>query len=264
MLNARCLTAPGMSELKSKKRKLKGQRHLKPAVGQLEDVKPPHRRTSCSIPLRKINPRWMGRPVIVAATGPGLTPEVVKICQASRLSTIAVNDAYRLMPWADMLYACDDMWWRHHDGCPDFAGEKWSSHGAIGSKRHNDKSKAAALYGLNLVAGRDEIGFSLDPHVIHYGSNSGFQAVNIALLAGGNPIILVGFNMQAVGKRRHFFGDHPAGLRNTADYRNFVRHYVHAAKRLSPDIKILNATPDSALTCFPKVDLHDAIAAARA
>jgi hypothetical protein len=165
------------------------------------------------------------------------------------------------MPWADMLYACDEMWWRHHGGCPDFAGEKWSSHGL---KKHNDKVNAAERYGLNLVAGHDEIGFSLDPDVIHYGSNSGFQALNIAILTGGNPIILVGFNMQSVGRQRHFFGNHPAGLRNTADYRNFARHFERAARRLPADIRIWNATPDSALTCFPKVELNDAIAAASA
>lgn len=165
------------------------------------------------------------------------------------------------MPWADMLYACDELWWRHYKGCPDFAGEKWSSHGAVGSKRHNDKLKVAEEFGLNLVAGQDELGFSLDPEIIHYGSNSGFQALNIAILTGATPIILVGFNMQDVDKQRHFFGNHPAGLRNTGDYRNFARHFARAAKRLPPEIKILNATPNSALTCFPKVELEDAIAA---
>ena len=35
---------------------------------------------------------------------------------------IAVNDAWRLAPWADILYACDGRWWRHHKGVPEFTG----------------------------------------------------------------------------------------------------------------------------------------------
>lgn len=166
------------------------------------------------------------------------------------------------MPWADMLYACDAMWWLYYKGCSDFIGEKWSSHGVVKSKKHNDKTDIYQRFGLKLVAGQDEIGFSLDPEIIHYGSNSGFQALNLAILMGADPIILVGFNMQEVGRQRHFFGDHPTGLRNTANYQNFIKHYDRAAKRLPDSVHIWNATPNSALKCFPKIDLEDALAAA--
>jgi hypothetical protein len=36
-----------------------------------------------------------------------------------------VNDAYRRMPYARALYAADAQWWTLHNGCPEFAGEKW-------------------------------------------------------------------------------------------------------------------------------------------
>jgi hypothetical protein len=190
----------------------------------------------------------------VAASGPSLTEEV-----AARLegcNVIAVNDAYRLLPFAQMLYACDSAWWSVHNGCPGFKGEKWSSHGAAGRVRHNDKSAAAAKYGLKLVAGQDGVGFSFEPDVIHYGSNSGFQAVNLALLMGARRIILVGFDMHGT----HFFGRHPAGLRNTTSHKNFIRAFERAAKLLPPEIEILNATPGSALRCYPMMDLNDALA----
>jgi uncharacterized phiE125 gp8 family phage protein len=61
------------------------------------------------------------------------------------------------------------------------------------------------------------------------------------------------------GNGRHFFGDHPAGLRNSGTYANFIRAFARAAKKLPPHIEILNATPGSALTCFPMVTLHDAL-----
>jgi hypothetical protein len=194
---------------------------------------------------------------LVAATGPSLTPEVAASVKGCNI--VAVNDAWRLLPFAQVLYACDASWWTVHKGASGFAGERWSSHGAAGRIRHNDKALVAAKYRLNLVEGRDGSTFSTDPGFIHYGSNSGFQAVNLALLMGAIRIVLVGFDMQAVDGRKHFFGDHCAGLRNTSNYRNFIQAFERAAKALPAGLEILNATPGSALRCFPMVDLHDAL-----
>ena len=134
---------------------------------------------------------------------------------------IAVNDAYRLFPDAAVLYACDSEWWDVHGGCPDFAGEKWSSH-SVDAGGHNDKREVAKKYGLKLVEGRDRDGFSFDPACIHYGSNSGFQAVNLAILFGAKRIVLVGFDMRGV--------DRPSGTSSA-----IIRHRcaVTAATRAS-------------------------------
>ena len=157
------------------------------------------------------------------------------------------------------MYACDSKWWDCHQGCADFKGEKWSSHNYDKKRIRDDKSRIQNTYGINLVSGTDGIGFSADPEVIHYGSNSGFQALNLALLFGGDPIILVGFDMRVVEGKRHFFGDHPPGLSNTTTYQNFVAHFDRAMKKSPTAAKILNATPGSALTCFPMVDPYDVL-----
>jgi hypothetical protein len=191
--------------------------------------------------------------VVVAASGPSLTPEVAKAVRGH--PAIAVNDAYRLLPFADVLYACDSSWWLAHKGAMDFKGERWSSHGVAGRVRHNDKSEVGPRFRLNLIEGRDGEGFSTDPSAIHYGSNSGFQAVNMAILWGATRIILVGFDMHGT----HFFGTHPRGLRNTTNFKNFIRAFDRAATRLPAGVEILNATPGSALRCFPMVSLHDAL-----
>lgn len=163
------------------------------------------------------------------------------------------------MPLAAVLYSCDADWWRVHCGCPRFSGERWSSHtvGKIG--QHNDKLATADAFDLNLIEGRDGEGFSFDPSFIHYGSNSGFQAVNLAILFGATRILLVGFDMRAVHGKRHFFGDHPAPLRNTRDYVPFISSFERAAKKVPDHITIINCTPLSALKCFPMMDLQDAL-----
>ncbi len=166
---------------------------------------------------------------------------------------IVVQDAYRLMPWADVLYGCDARWWNAHDGCADFAGEKWSTHSKQSCS--DDKLEVGEKYGLRLIKGAAGAGFSADPSVIHYGDNSGFQALNLAILLGSPYIVLVGFDMRHVSGKSHFFGDHPQGLFQRDEYQSFARKFGKA-----PDgVTIINATPDSALRCYEMMDLEDAL-----
>jgi len=206
--------------------------------------------------LSSIEPRFADQTVVVAGSGPSLTREIAYRCQGA--AAIAVNDAYQLFPDAAVLYACDAEWWEVHGGCPDFAGEKWSSH-SVDTGGHNDKREVAEKYGLKLVEGRDRDGFSFDPACIHYGSNSGFQAINLAILFGAKRVVLVGFDMRVVDRKRHFFGDHPAPLRNDGGYGSFIRTFARAAKSLPDNIQIINATPCSALKCFPIMELQNAL-----
>lgn len=209
--------------------------------------------------LETIEPRWPGGAVIVAATGPSLTPEVAAACRASGWPAIAVNDAHRLLPWADVLYACDGAWWDVHEGVPGFDGERWSTH----DDETNDKRAIAARYSLRCVRGAAGETFSRDPAVLHYGSNSGFQAIGLAILFGARRIVLVGFDMQERGGQRHFFGHHPRPLRNSSDYRAWVRIFRNAARDLAknPDpVDIVNATPGSALDCWPVMTIEEALA----
>lgn len=200
--------------------------------------------------LETLTPRWTS--CVVAGTGPSLTAAVAEQCRGSHV--IAVNDAYRLMPFADVLYACDAAWWTVHRGVPEFTGEKWSSH-----SKGNEKQEAAKRYGLRLVAGKRADGFSTDPSCIHYGGNSGFQAVNLAILWGCTRILLVGFDMKTVRKKRHFFGNHPAPLNNPWRFDSFIQNFAKAAKSLPAGVEILNCTPGSALQCFPMVSLEAAL-----
>lgn len=169
---------------------------------------------------------------------------------------VCVSDAYRRFLNADILYSCDGAWWDAHKGATEFAGERWSSHRGDEKHASDNKLDVAARYGLNLVEGAHEAGFSSNPAVIHYGCNSGFQAVNIALLKGATRIVLVGFDMRTVDGKAHFFGDHPEGLRNNTDFRNFIT----AFRQAGAPVPIVNATPGSALDCYPMIRLEDALA----
>lgn len=160
------------------------------------------------------------------------------------------------MPWADALYGCDLKWWRLHGD--KFSGEKWSTHSANNFDPHMDDKSEAVKWGVNLVRGRAGEGFSFDPGVIHYGSNSGFQAINLAILKGAKTIVLVGFDMRRVEGEAHFFGEHPEGLARCADYGVFLPDFARAAKTLN-GVRVVNTTKNSALTCFEKATFYDEI-----
>lgn len=171
---------------------------------------------------------------------------------------IAVQDAYRRMPWADAMYGCNEDWWDAHNGCPEFMGRKWSSH-QVDKSCVNDKREVARKYHVQLVRGDHGDEFSTDPTFVRYGSNSLFQAINLALLYGATYIVLVGADMRHVDGRSHFFGDHPRGLHNNDDFGRFIKHFERAAKKVPHGVEIVNATPGSALTCWPVMTLDDAI-----
>ena len=216
-------------------------------------MRKPTYETNSVVQLQTISSNW-NCPVVVAATGPSLTPAVALTVRRERwplerCRVVAVNDAYRLLPYADILYACDDRWWRANIADIDqkFHGERWTT---TRGRRGQRQERVAGRRKLNLVGGHTSDTFSNDPAVVHYGSNSGFQAVNLALLKGAAKVILVGFDMRVVNGLRHFFGDHPDPLHNRADYRDFIAPFTRAAK--SCRVPVVNATPDSALDCFPK------------
>lgn len=203
--------------------------------------------------------RWAGRTAIVAATGPSLVPSLCDRVMAAGHPIIAVNDAYKRIPTADILYACDGEWWDHHQGAPGFAGERWSSHCANANEADDDKTAHAVAYGLHLIAGRHIEAFSADPTFINYGDNSGYQAVNLAIVLGATRVLMVGFDMRIVKDKAHFFGDHPAGLRNVNKYQQFMEHFDRAALALPAGVTVINCTPKSALKCFPLMDLAEAL-----
>lgn len=207
-----------------------------------------------------ITRRWPSSTVIVAGTGPSLSKEVADACAPRLYPTIAVNDAYQLFPKADILYACDAKWWDHHDGVKSFTGERWSCH----SSGKDDKLACAERWGLKLVRGSPSKGFSTNQAVIHYGQNSGFQAINLAMLFGAKRVLLVGFDMRNIplprnNLQRHFFGNHHHSLRNS-DPSVFIKNFEQAARLMLPGgPQVINCTPGSALKCFPSMELDKAL-----
>lgn len=194
--------------------------------------------------------QWPGETVFIFASGPSLTAEQ---CEAvrDRGRTIAINTTFRLAPWADVLYACDGLWWDQYieEVRESFKGQLWTL-----------DAEAKRKHGVNRIESRPAPGLGKQKGVIHQGQNSGYQAINLAYQARAKRIILLGFDMKSQGKKKHWHGDHPGRLNHPLPYATWIKAFEKLAADLKAEkVEVLNATPGSALTCFPQVSLDECL-----
>ena len=157
------------------------------------------------------------------------------------------------MPDADYLYACDQKWWQVHidEVRASFRGKLYTQW------RQPDEKAWAEQHGITPINGASSPG--LGRELLHYGSNSGYQAINLAFLMGATRIILLGYDMQKTGGRNHWFGDHPNGLVNGIDT-HLVPNFTPLAEDLKAEgVEVINCTRETALTQFRRAELADVL-----
>lgn len=165
-----------------------------------------------------------------------------------RSRVVAVNESWRLCPWADVLYAHDYDWWNISGGRA-YEGLK-----IAGQKR------AADEFGLRHVrvrSGDDRI-LTEYPGEVGSGGNSGFQAINLAVAFGVTRIALVGFDL-SLARGLHWHGSHARGLRNPTDaatalWRKRLDAAAPTLERLG--VEVINTSPTSTLTAYRKAPLE--------
>lgn len=192
---------------------------------------------------------------MIVASGPSLTVEQCELARQARRDGLAkiivVNNNWSRVPDADVLYAADGDWIKayHNDVRRGFTGECWTQ-----------DHTAAEKYGWRWVEG--EYGDGLGPidGKIHFGANSGFQAIGLARKFGARRILLIGFDMQRGPRDRlHWHPDHPGTLAN-GDPKGWIQHFNTMAPQLAAEgIECINCSAQTALTCFPRADLHEAL-----
>ncbi|MCH8999187.1 MAG: hypothetical protein IID48_13140 [Proteobacteria bacterium] len=197
---------------------------------------------------------WPGSTIACLGGGPSLSRHQVDRLRG-RARVIAVNDAYKLAPWAEVLYACDWRWWLKHGGVPDFAGLKVT---LSNSRGHLD-----AYPDIEIVENTGTEGLERDPRGLRTGRNGGYQAINLAVHLGAKRVLLLGYDMKADARgRTHWFGDHAdwptrAGVFSGVMLPQFAKL---AGELEALGVAVVNCTLDSALDVFAKVPLEQALA----
>lgn len=188
--------------------------------------------------------------VVCLATGPSLTADDVNYVRG-KATVIAVNNAWKLAPWADCLYSSDQAWFPFHKWVPEFTGLK------ITMNVVSDPQGAEAN-GVLMLRYSGDHGVEWNPTALKSAKNSGGAAINLAVHLGATRVLLLGYDM----KGSHFFGRHPHGLRNNEDkqFRLFQRHIDTMVEPLKAHgIEVVNCSRDTALTSFPRHALRDVL-----
>jgi hypothetical protein len=199
-------------------------------------------------------PDWQGETVAIVASGPSAKKAGVELLQG-KVRVIAINESWRLVPWADALYGCDSNWWRLHDGVKFFQGLKISAQEE--SRKLYQEIKIVTITHVR----SDEL--SLDrPGYIGAGGNSGFQSLNLAAQFGASRILLVGYDMR-VDLGEHWHARHPMPLSNPHPNDNLPRWrraIDGVATRLEEvGISVVNCSPVSLLKAYPKMTIKEAL-----
>lgn len=198
---------------------------------------------------------WPGATVVVLGGGASLTSSQVETVQAAHAAgdckAIAINDAYRVAPWADLLYFCDNKWWEWHREALKGWAKPIVRLESVGHDFGDPRIKVLKNYGEGgLVDVRDGV---------MHGANSGYQATHLAIHRGATRIVLLGIDMHCRERERpHWFGHHPD--RVVPDYarqRALFATIKAPAERLG--VEIVNCTPGTALDCFRRADLAETL-----
>lgn len=185
---------------------------------------------------------------ICIASGPSLNRDDVEYCRGKgRVYTI--KEVGLMAPWADVLYAADTDWWdQNPERWRDFQGEK------------RTVSKAAAdRHGLIYLEAKTQLKWSTTPGALATGGNSGFQALNMAVLDGADRVILLGYDYgyDPARQDKHWWDkEHPRNSRQS-NYAEWNRRLAAAAPLIP--VPVLNATAETAITCFPLVNLREVL-----
>ena len=207
-----------------------------------------------------------GETVAILAGGPSLTAAQVEVCRG-RCRMIAINRSYVLAPHADWLYGADvgGFWlWcggpaRINGDEPDaldFSGTKIVAGVAReGAQQYFPRLIAGGVKLIKHCAPRQQMGLSADPGMM-YGPNSVHNMMSVIHHTGAKRVILLGVDMRNTG---HWHPEWPDGAMGS-DYDTFRPALATLVDPLArARVEVLNATPNSALKCWPRVDLAEAL-----
>lgn len=185
---------------------------------------------------------WRAYPVVIVASGPSLVDEQCAVIASRRAQdacrVIVVNDCFKKVPTADVVFAADTPWIKLHEKeLAPLTMAKWST------------DRRASAYGFTFIP--SEAGSLLPPATatnIKRGSSSGFMAAQTAILfCGAVHVILVGMDCKrSADGRAHWFGDHDPRLRNPQPFLQWAHEWAGIVDPCKErGIDIVNCSLDS-------------------
>lgn len=108
---------------------------------------------------------------------------------------------------------------------------------------------------IHMLRNSGREGLSTEADGVCNGRNSGYQAVNLAVLAGAKRIVLLGYDMRFQNGKQHWFGNHP--IPNVEhDFTQNAKHFRTMVEPLRElGVEVVNCSPGTFIDAFPRVPL---------
>lgn len=202
---------------------------------------------------------WPGETIVVIGGGSSLTAEdcravrgKARIIGIKEAVVSSVDHVRPPAPWADVLYACDERWWKFEKGAPAFKGLKYGIEQEPGVPQRE-------WPGVEYLRNTGSEGLELDPSGLRTGHNSGYQAINLAVHLGAAKIVLLGFDMwSGENGYQNWYGYHP--LKLESPYPIFHQSFSTMVEPLkAAGVEVVNASRFTVLNAFPRVSLDEAL-----
>lgn len=190
---------------------------------------------------------WPGSTIVCLGCGPSLTRDDIVRCANAGAKIIAINRAWELAPMAHVLYSGDWRFWLRSIQVPDSALPPWKF--SIDPLAKEYRPSVVVLQRTGAT------GLETSPRGLRSGCHSGYQAINLGVHFGPKKILLLGYDMKPDAQgRNHFHVEHPDG--SHVQYERRLKHFETLVEPLARlGVQVLNATPDSAISTFPRVHL---------
>lgn len=180
---------------------------------------------------------------------------------------ITINDSWKLAPIGSVNYFCDDTWWTTQVSKNPWAPDPKTG---MGFRSFHDQiykgfwvtSSQAFLDHpqIKVLKFTGERGLEKDPSGLRHGSNSGYQAINLAYHLGAKKIVLLGYDMKCQGNRTHWHNEERplANAFSSVLEKSMLPHFASLVEPLKEaGIEVVNANPNSVLDCWPKASLEE-------
>jgi hypothetical protein len=206
--------------------------------------------------------------IVCIGGGPSLDAEQIAMVREARCRVIAINDAYLMAPFADVNYFCDAEWYGWHS--------KGVAKPLLGLTAEDLRTRFAAFEGqrcsieitgetkdssVHLLRRQSHEGISSRPTHLCTGHHSGYQVLNLAILARPALVILLGYDAREPrpGQQTHWHGWHPRA-EPTIVYANHRKSFEMGANAIkATGVKVVNCSPGSLIETFPRIPLDLAL-----
>lgn len=153
-----------------------------------------------------------------------------------------------------MVYFADLRWWNWHNARAEF--KAFSGHKVT----IENTGMLVKDENVHMLHNYENEKLSENPNGIHTGSNGGYQALNIAYLAGAKRILLLGYDMRYTGGKSHWHAGHPVKVPE----QHYSGMYAKKFDTMLPQLKargveVINCSLGSTIRCFPFKSLEEAL-----